>query len=103
MEDWTGMAFCAYQMVALKEQPVERKAVAAQYEDCAKKDPKRKPFRTRLARERLFAILCGGTAADKKKYFPAWTERPMPLNLHGLLLLRAVSLLDQANWTPDGA
>jgi len=24
----------------------------------------------------------------------------MPLNLHGLLLLRSVSLLDQVNWRP---
>ena len=106
MEDWSGIAFCAYQMVALRDGRVDRAAVEAQYEECVKKDPARRRltrFVGRLAHERLFAILCGNDVAGKKHYFPAWKEKdPMPLNLHGLLLLRTVSLLDQANWTPSG-
>jgi hypothetical protein len=73
-----------------------------QYDEWAKGGTKKPPpFDSLTARERLFRILCDDDE-DKKRHFPAWSKKqPMPLNLHGLLMLRAVSLLDQANWKPD--
>ena len=102
MEDWTGIAFCSYQLAVLRAARIEASRIQEQYElyVSGQHEP---TFVTRLQRERLFAILCGDDDEAKAKYFPAWTRSPMPLNLHGLLLLRSVSLLDQVNWSPDRA
>jgi hypothetical protein len=99
IEDWAGIAFCSYQIAVMGRDRVEQDAIQAEYENHVPKGSGR-PFKDVLERERLFAILCGDDIAMKKKYFPGWTMSPMPLNLHGLLMLRAVSLLDQVNWKP---
>jgi hypothetical protein len=103
IEDWTGIAFCSYQMTVMRAERADRRRIEAQYDMYVLGHPDR-TFATRLGREKLFAILCGDDEKAKEKYFPAWTPSrspsPMPLNLHGLLLLRSVSLLDQVNWRP---
>jgi len=103
--DWTGIAFCAYQIAVMQEGEVDKATIKSQYEKYVRVNVDAdRTFEKRLDRERFFAILCGDDIADKRKYFPAWTRTqspsPMPLNLHGLLLLRSVSLLDQVNWRP---
>ncbi len=103
--DWTGIAFCAYQIEVMQAEKVDQAGIKSRYEEYVDVSIEAgRTFEKRLERERLFAILCGDDVADKRKYFPAWTRpespSPMPLNLHGLLLLRSVSLLDQANWRP---
>jgi hypothetical protein len=110
MEDWTGIAFCAYQGVVLRDGRVNVAAIKELYDEWVKgsdDDGKEKPppFESRTDRERLFKILCDNDEKKKERHFPAWANKPMPmpLNLHGLLMLRTVSLLDQANWTPDRA
>jgi hypothetical protein len=105
ISDWTGIAFCAYQMEVMQAEKVGKVGIKSRYEEYVdvSKEADR-TFEKRLERERLFAILCGDDVTDKRTYFPAWSRpdssSPMPLNLHGLLLLRSVSLLDQANWRP---
>jgi hypothetical protein len=101
ISDWAGIAFCAYQIAVLRGGRVGRGTIEAEYKEHVRNTSARS-FDDILKRERLFKILCEGDVA-KKKYFPAWTESPMPLNLHGLLMLRAVSLLDQVNWKSAGA
>jgi hypothetical protein len=101
--DWTGIAFCTYQLTALGAARVDRHDVEASYVRHTRGVQSTPDFQSRTTRERLFDILCGPWTDEKAKYFPVWERTPMPLNLHGLLLLRSVSLLDQANWGRDGA
>ena len=97
--DVTGIAFCAYQIAVMKGGPIGRDKILEQYKEYVPGGSD-ESFEKLLRRERLFGILCENDIG-KKKYFSGWTESPMPLNLHGLLTLRAVSLLDQVNWRPD--
>jgi hypothetical protein len=111
-DDWTGVAFCTYQIVRAErytspnDEGIE-KEVERRYEvlrDAPGSSPthfsKRPCFSTRLEREHFFEILLYGK--EQGKYFPAWPSRQMPLNLQGLLMLRSISLLDQANWRRGG-
>jgi len=99
IDDWTGIAFCSYQIAVMGADRIDKDRIEARYAQYVTGGADRS-FEKRLDREKLFSILCGDNVEDKGKYFPGWSESPMPLNLHGLLMLRAVSLLDQVNWTP---
>jgi len=101
--DWTGVAFCSYQLTLLGAKTVERGEVEARYTNAVRGAKSPSTFTDLTKQERLFDILCGPWTRQKARYFPVWDKTPMPLNLQGLLLLRSVSLLDQANWDRSGA